>query len=133
MLYLEHSRVEEAQAISDELVAAVQKQHRAYGEMIGGLIEGRKGNSVAALDRLRSALELADFWLVRFYLGQAYLDAGSYVEALDEFDIAARRRGEAASLFQDDLPTWRYLATLPDWRGRAMDELGMSESPDDSR
>ena len=133
LLYLEHSRVEEAQAISDELVAAVQKQHRAYGEMIGGLIEGRKGNSVAALDRLRSALELADFWLVRFYLGQAYLDAGSYVEALDEFDIAARRRGEAASLFQDDLPTWRYLATLPDWRGRAMDELGMSESPDDSR
>ena len=129
LLYLELGRPYEAQAISDDLIGAVQKQRRAYGEMIAGLIEGRNGNSVAALDRLRAALELADFWLIRFYLAQAYFDAGSYVEALDEFDIAARRRGEAAALFQDDLPTWRYLATLPDWRSRAMEALGMSESP----
>lgn len=129
LLYLELDRAYEAQAISDELLGAVQKQRRAYGEMIAGLIEGRNGNSVAALDRLRSALELADFWLIRFHLGQAYLDAGSFVEALDEFDTLARRRGEAAALFQDDLPTWRYLATLPDWRSRAMEALGMSEAP----
>jgi tetratricopeptide (TPR) repeat protein len=132
LMYLELDRVEAARAISEALLAAVQKQRRAYGEMIGGLIEAREGNSVAALDRLRSALELADFWLVRFYLGRAYLDAGSYVEALDEFEIAAQRRGEAAALFQDDLPTWRYLDTLPYWRGRAQEALGMSDAAAES-
>jgi len=128
LLYLEHDRVELALQISDKLLAAVQPQRRAYGEMIGGIIEGRNGDSIAALDKLRAALDLADFWLIRFYLGQAYFNAGSYVEALDEFDIAARRRGEAAALFQDDLPTWRYLATLPYWRGRAQEALGMSDA-----
>jgi tetratricopeptide (TPR) repeat protein len=128
LLYLEHGRVELALQISDELLAAVQPQRRAYGEMIGGLIEWRNGDSIAALDKLRAALGLADFWLIRFYLGQAYFNAGSYVEALDEFDIATQRRGEAAALFQDDLPTWRYLATLPYWRGRAQEALGMSEA-----
>ena len=128
LLYLEHGKAELALEISDELLAAVQPQRRAYGEMIGGLIEGRNGNNIAALDKLRAALDLADFWLIRFHLGQAYLNAGSNVEALDEFDIVAQRHGEAAALFQDDLPTWRYLATLPYWQGRAQEALGMNDA-----
>ena len=46
--------------------------------------------------------------------------------ALDEFTICMERRGEAASLFLDDLPTYRYVAPLYYWLGVAQQELFMS-------
>ena len=81
-----------------------------------------------AIERLSEAAEIADLWLVRFHLGRAYLEAGYFVEALDEFTLAQDRHGEATALFLDDLPTYRYLATLPYWQGRAQTELGMSDA-----
>lgn len=126
LLYLQLGMVDEASAIANELMQQVQEQHRAYGSMILGIIDSRAGRHVEALDRLKAAVAYTDFWLTRFFLGQAYLAAGSAAEALDEFEIALARRGEASALFLDDLPTWRYLATLPYWRGRAQQAVGMS-------
>ncbi len=37
------------------------------------------------------------------------------------------RQGEASSVFLDDLPTYRYMATIPYWLGRAQEELGMKD------
>ena len=34
-----------------------------------------------------------------------------------------RRRGEATSLFFDDIPTYRYAAVLPYWTGRVQEGL----------
>jgi tetratricopeptide (TPR) repeat protein len=64
-------------------------------------------------------------WLIRFQLGQSYLAAEQYAEALDEFTIAEARRGEASALFLDDMPTYRFLAELPYWIGRAQEGLNM--------
>jgi tetratricopeptide (TPR) repeat protein len=125
LLHLWHGHTDLAAEIGNELSQQLQPQSRAYGNMILGVIDSRAGRHVDALDKLTSAIELSDFWLVRFYLGQAYLAAGSHAEALDEFDICHSRRGEASAIFLDDLPTWRYLATLPYWQGRAQQELGM--------
>lgn len=128
LLYLRHGNTDLAAEIGNELSRQLQPQSRAYGNMILGIIDSRAGRHVGALDKLMSAIELSDFWLVRFYLGQAYLAAGSDAEALDEFNICLSRRGEAAALFLDDLPTWRYLATLPYWLGRAQQEIGMTSA-----
>ena len=75
---------------------------------------------------LTSAIDRADLWLVRFYRGRAFLEGGFYAEALDEFTECEKRKGEATAVFLDDLPTYRYMATLPYWLGRAQEGLGMT-------
>ncbi|MCJ7591059.1 MAG: hypothetical protein MUO51_06865, partial [Woeseiaceae bacterium] len=88
-------------------------QSRAYGLMLQSAAARKAGNHVEAIDLLRSAVDLADLWLVRFELGRAYLEAELYAEALGEFLTCEERRGEAAAVFLDDMPSYRYLATLP--------------------
>ena len=100
--------------------------------MILAALDSDAGRHVDALDKLRSAVELSDSWLVRFQMGRAYFASGSFAEALDEFNICQNRRGEASAIFLDDLPTWRYLATLPYWQGRSQQELGMTSAATES-
>jgi tetratricopeptide (TPR) repeat protein len=84
------------------------------------------GENVQAIDALSSAIELADLWLARFYRGRAFLEGGFFAEALDDFLACQARHGEATAVFLDDLPTYRYMATLPYWLGRAQEGLGMT-------
>ena len=132
LLYLQLGDIDAATAIATELGEQLQPQHRAYSNMILGIIDSQAGRHVAALEKLQEAVELSDFWLVRFYLGQAYLEAGAAVEANDEFMLCGQRKGEASAVFLNDLPTWRYTATLPYWLGRAQEAIGMSHSAADN-
>ena len=77
---------------------------------------------------IADAISLADLWLLRFSLGKAYLAAGYYAEALDEFQKCKDRQGEVTAIFLDDLPTFRHVVPLDYWLGRAQAELGMGES-----
>ncbi|MCZ6560449.1 MAG: tetratricopeptide repeat protein, partial [Gammaproteobacteria bacterium] len=100
---------------------------RSFGQLIEGAIATEEGRFADAIDALRSAIALTDSWLVRYYLGRAYFEAGRYVEALDEFESCYERRGEATALFQDDdEPTWHYMAWLNTWIEQARAKLGMS-------
>ncbi len=125
LLYLELDRRQEAGAIASDLSSALQPQSRSYAAMINGAIHSLEGRHAVALDSLVSATRLSDFWLVRLQRGKAYLRAGSFAEALDEFSACEARKGEASAAFLDDMPTWRYLADLPYWRARAQQQLGM--------
>ena len=126
--YVALGKIDEATQLSDELSSGLQPQNRAYGAMISGVIHSLEGRHAEALDALMSATQLSDFWLVRLELGKAYLRAGSFAEALDEFNTCEARRGEASAVFLDDMPTWRYLADLPYWRARAQQEIGMEHA-----
>lgn len=126
--YLRLGQVDAAAEIAADLSQQLQPQRRAYGLMIGALIDLQGGQTVDAVDKLRAAIEFADLWLVRFHTGRAYLEAGYAAEALAEFETAAARYGEASSIFLDDTPTYRYLALLPYWLGRTQMELGMAEA-----
>lgn len=132
MLFMQLGQADQAAAIGNELLQELQPQGRAYGNMILGALDSVAGRHIAALDKLRLAVELSDSWLVRFQLGRAYFESGSFAEALDEFNICESRRGEASAIFLDDLPTWRYLATLAYWQGRAQQELGMTSAANES-
>ena len=99
---------------------------RSFGLLIDGAIATEEGRFADAIDALRSAIILTDSWLVRYYLGRAYFEAGRYLEALDEFEACYERRGEATALFQDDdEPTWHYVAWLSTWLDQARAKLGM--------
>jgi tetratricopeptide (TPR) repeat protein len=125
LVYLGSGRRESAAPIAEEMQQQLQPQTRAYGLMLQGILHRIDGEDVKSLDSLRSALQLADLWLIRFQLGQSYLAAEQYAEALDEFTIVETRRGEASALFLDDMPTYRVLAELPYWMGRAQEGLNM--------
>ena len=127
-VFLDAGETDAAAKIAADLTAKLQTQSRAYGQMIQGSLARIQGNHVEAIDLLRSAIDLADLWLVRFELGRAYLDAGYFAEALHQFLACEERLGEATALFLDDTPSYRYLATLPYWTARAQENLGMRTS-----
>jgi len=132
LMYLTTGNTADAEGLADELGKSLQPQSRAYARLIEGLIALSKGETVEAINLISSGVRLADLWLLRYYLGKAYFEAGHFAEALDEFMMCASRRGEATAIYLDDLPTYRYMATLPYWLARAQQELGMQEAAVDN-
>ncbi len=128
LMYLEIGGTAKAEEIGGSLSASLQPQSRAYGSLISATIAIQNKDYVAAIDTLTAGIGFADLWLLRFTLGRAYLEAGFFAEAHDEFTSVSERHGEATSVFLDDLPTYRYLSTLPYWQARAEQELGMSDA-----
>lgn len=113
LLYLELGEITQVKAIAAQLSQQLQPQSRAYSKMLEGLLALREQKPVEAIDALKAAVGLADLWLVRYNLGEAYLAAGYPAEAKSEFEATVKRRGEASALFLDDTPTYRYYAPVP--------------------
>jgi hypothetical protein len=80
------------------------------------------------VDTFTEAVKFKDMWVARFNLGVAYARAGAFAEALGELDRCQKRRGEAAAIFLDEVPSFRYLATLPYWLGKAHDGLNATDA-----
>lgn len=125
LLYIEAGELDRAREIAATLGAQLQPASRAYGMMIDALVLLEEGEMVLAIDKLTAALNLADLWLIRYYRGRAYLEAGFAAEAMDEFTACIDRQGEATAVFLDDLPSYRYMADVPEWLGRAQEGLGL--------
>jgi len=115
----------DARAIVDELSNHLQPHSRAAARIIEGDIALHARKPLQAVDAYRAARILADLWLARLGLGIAYVEAGHHAEALSELETCRRRSGEAAAVFFDDVPSFRYLAPLHYWLGRAQEGLGI--------
>jgi tetratricopeptide (TPR) repeat protein len=107
-----------------------QPQPRAYARIIAGERALHAGRFSEAIQELTAAKGTADVWLARFGLGVAYVQAGQYAEAISELEACEKRRGEATAVFLDDIPTYRYLAALPYWLGRAREGVDMPSAAD---
>jgi tetratricopeptide (TPR) repeat protein len=116
----------QAQELATELSKQTQGYSRVYADIIRAEIALARGEPANAVEALRPAQKVADLWLTHFLLGRAYVEAGRFPEAIAEFENCVRRRGEATAIFLDDVPSIRYLATLPYWQGRAQEGLGLS-------
>jgi len=118
-IFAENGRFDDAFRIAERYRKQLGPTARAYANLIDGINYVNQEEHVVAIESLRKALESADLWIVRYYLAQAYLGAGYPAEASAEFDSLINRRNEAAILFFDDVPTWRYTASLDDWKEKA--------------
>jgi len=112
-------REAEARELAVRLGAQIPVRTRAYGKIIEGELALKAGKPRDAYDAFEEARKLSNVWLTHFDLGIALAGAGRHVEAITEFDVAHKRRGEATALFLDDVPTVRMLAPLPGWQRRA--------------
>ena len=83
----------------------------------------KNGDSTSALKFFDEAQSWVDTWLGRFAKGLVYLEADAYIQAYSEFEICVKRRGEAMSVFLNDVPTFRYLDSLYYYLGRAQEGL----------
>jgi tetratricopeptide (TPR) repeat protein/predicted Ser/Thr protein kinase len=107
-----------------ELNRRSQREPQAHARLIEGEALLAAGKTSDAIRKFEEAAQLADTWLGRLELGRAYIDAGEFPQASAELDAALRRRGEAAALFLDDVPTYRYFPEVLYYLGRAQEGLG---------
>jgi tetratricopeptide (TPR) repeat protein len=119
------NNIDEAAQLGAGLDQRLEAQARAYGRIVAAQVAMARGKRVDAVDAMREALKLADLWLVRFNLGQAYLAAGAPPEAFSEFETCLKRRGEGYAAFLDDVPTARAVAPVSYWMARARQGMGL--------
>lgn len=123
LIYAGNGRFDSAFAIAENYRQQLSPTARAYAHLIDGVNAYHQDEYVLAIDSLRAAIENADLWIVRYYLALAYIGAGYPAEAVAELDSCIERRGEAGNLFFDDVPTWRYTASLQEWHEKASQGL----------
>jgi tetratricopeptide (TPR) repeat protein len=121
--YVATGEIAKAQKLATALGSEIQTSSQAYSKLIFGEIALQQKSASQAIQFFTDAAKLSDMWIGRFDLGQAYLQAGAYIEADAEFDRCIKRRGEALELFMDDSPTYSYLPAVYYNQGKAREGL----------
>ena len=121
----------QARAAAEKLAQSPRADAKAYGKLIQGEQALKNHEYDKAIALFLEARKFADTWFGRFDLGRAYVEIEKFTEADSELDECVRRRGEAAALFLDDRPTYRYFPPVYYYQGRAREGLkspGAAES-----
>jgi tetratricopeptide (TPR) repeat protein len=132
-LLIETGRTERALELSQALASQFEPEPQVFAKLIEGQIALQSGGPQQAIASFREAQALIDTWIGRFLLGQAYLAAEAYTEAYSEFEACLKRRGEATSIFLDDVPSYHYLPSVYYYLGRAQEGLGSPGAADSYR
>jgi tetratricopeptide (TPR) repeat protein/tRNA A-37 threonylcarbamoyl transferase component Bud32 len=122
-------RDKEAADIAVELGQSPQATARAYEKLIKSDIALSQDRNADAQFELREALKLADLWMLRLASGIAGVQGGNSVAARDDLNkCLVEKRGEATSVFLDDVPSIRYLAPAHYWLGRALEGMNRDQA-----
>ena len=127
---IETGEEKKALAAAGQLAAKLEPDPQMYAALLRGEAELKRRNFRDAVTRFKEARQLADAWLVRYDLGRAYLEAGSFAEADAEFDACVKRRGEAAAVYLDEVPTFRVFPPVYYYLGRTREGLKSAGAPD---
>jgi len=132
-IHLAAGNEKKARALAADLGARLVREPQAYAKIIEGEAQLKRGDAGGAIQTLREAQQILDTWIGRFVLARAYLEAGAWPEAHEEFELCLKRRGEAASLFVDEVPSFRYLPPVYYYLGRAQEALKSPAGADSYR
>ncbi len=130
-VFAETGQPDKAQKLATGLAAEVPTEAQADAKMIEAALALKRKDTQQAIKALTDANTLLNTWLGHFELGRAYLEANAFAEADSEFDQCLKRRGEALSLFMDQVPTYGYLPPVYYYQGRVREGLkspGFAES-----
>ncbi len=130
LIYLELGRVDKADSVASELNKLLESEPRAYSKIIQGEIAKKQGDIPKALEFFNESQQLLDTWLVHLSLGKAYLEAKAFTKAHSEFEICLKRRGETASVFFNDYPSFFYFPQVHYYLGRTLEGLGSPAAAD---
>ena len=119
-----------ALTVAEQLGARLEPDPQMYAGLLRGEAAIERRSYRDAIARLKEARKLADSWLVRYALGRAYLEAGSFAEADAEFDACVKRRGEAAAVYLDEVPTFHVFPPVYYYLGRVREGLKSSGAAD---
>jgi len=116
----------------DEIALQLEDKLQSQTTALAGLLRGERalleGFLPAAIRELRQAWQEYDFWFGHYLMGRAYLEAGHHPEAIDEFDLCIRRKGEISDVFLVDSATLRHFPPALYWLGRAQEAMGSRDS-----
>jgi eukaryotic-like serine/threonine-protein kinase len=121
--YLAANQEAKARSIAHELGSGLEADPQAYGKLIAGEIQLKRGKAQEALKLFLESRKLADTWMGRFDAGRAYVEAGAFAEAGSELEVCIKRRGEATALFLDESPTYHLFPPVYYYLGRAQEGL----------
>ena len=122
-IYISAGFENKAAAIAKDLGQKLEPEPRAHAKIIDALIAAKAGRPNDAVAACLEAQKIVDTWVGRLTLGKAYLEAKAFAEAHSEFDLCLKRRGEAASLFLNDVPSFRYAPQVYYYMGLAQNGL----------
>jgi eukaryotic-like serine/threonine-protein kinase len=110
MVYLGAGDEKKVKSVADDLERRMGADPRMYALLLQGGLATRKKSHADAVAKFKAATQLVDAWPARYGLGRAYFEAGSYAQALEEFEKVVARKGEATDIFLDFVPTYRVQA-----------------------
>jgi len=132
-VFVAADEVARANVLAAALRSDSQGEPQVYARLVEGEIALARGDSALAMRIFNDANTSLDTWVGHFDLGQAYLAAGESAEAEKEFNRCIERRGEALSLFLDEVPTYGYLPPVYYYLGRARQDLKSARSDESYR
>ena len=128
LVLIDAGRVAEARKIGQTLEGMLQSETSAYADIIYAQIAAHGERYADAIAALRDSIKRHDTWSARLLLGRVYVETKHFPEAMAEFELALKRRGEATDPFFSDRPTLRNLPPLYYWLARAQEAVGASDA-----
>ena len=122
-IYVEAGQYAPIQGLVSQLSSRLDPDSQAYVKLLEGEMSLKRGDAKRAIALFQEAEKLSDTWIGRLDLGRAYVEAGAFAEADSELERCLKRRGEASAIYLDDVPTFRALAPVYYYLGRAQEGL----------
>ena len=119
-----------ALAIAHELGVRLDADPQAYGKILEGEVQLKRGKAQDALKLFLDSRKIADTWMGHFDAGRAYVDLSAFTEADSELETCQKRRGETTALFLDESPTYYVFPSVYYYLGRAQEGLKSSAASD---
>lgn len=120
---LENGQEAKALAVAADLAARPEPEPQAYAKLLQGEAQLAANKSREAIQNFEAANKIVDTWLGHLDLAKAYLKTAAYPYALAQLDACAKRSGEAAAVFLDDVPSYRYFASVAELRQQVNEGL----------